>query len=40
MAGRTWNSFGGLDGIMDSAERFMETAKPVKDLVTQVAHLK
>jgi hypothetical protein len=39
-ARRTWDSFGGLDEIMDSADRLMETAKPVKDLMTQVARLK
>jgi hypothetical protein len=39
-ANRAWVFLGGLDGIMDSADRFVETARPVKDLVTQAAHLK
>lgn len=37
---RTWDSLGGLDGITDSADRFMKVAAPVKDLVTQVARMK
>jgi len=35
-----WDSVGGVEGIKGSADQLMQSVGPVKDLVTQVAHLK
>ena len=37
---RTWDSFGGAQGITNSADRLMKSVGPVKNLVTQVARMK
>ena len=37
---RTWDSVGGVEGIKGSADQLMKSVGPVRDLVTQVAHLK
>jgi molybdopterin-binding protein len=37
---RTWDSFGGAEGIKGSANQLMKSVGPVKDLVTQVARMK
>jgi hypothetical protein len=37
---RAWDSAGGVEGIKESADQLMRSVGPVKDLVTQVAHLK
>ena len=37
---RAWDSAGGVEGIKGSADQLMKSVGPVKDLVTQVAHLK
>lgn len=37
---QTWDSFGGAEGIVDKANKLVESAGPVRDFVNQMSHLK